>query len=173
MLRIIAKILKALNSEAAPGQISLAVVLAMVVGFTPLLSLHNLIILFILLTLRINLSAFILSLAFFSGLAFALDPLFHAAGLKVLTLESLEGAWTVMYNSNLMRIERFNNTIVMGSLLISLALAIPLYLLLNLAIRRYRQDVLEWVKKSRIARAITASRFYRVYQTVKGFGADG
>jgi len=69
MLYTLAKVLNVLNSEADPSQISLAVALALVAGLTPLMSLHNLVVLLLVLVLRVNLSAFLLGLAIFSGLA--------------------------------------------------------------------------------------------------------
>ena len=44
MLAILAKLLKVLNSEQSPGQIAAAISFAAIIGLTPLLSLHNLII---------------------------------------------------------------------------------------------------------------------------------
>jgi uncharacterized protein (TIGR03546 family) len=169
MLRMLASLLKVLNSETEPGQISLAFCLAMIAGFTPFWSLHNLLVLLLVLVIRVNLSAFLLGLAFFSGLAFALDPLFHRIGLAVLTAAPLEGFWTLLYNSTLWRLERFNNTIVMGSLVSSLLLCIPLYPALNWAIRRYRDHVMKWVLQTRIMQAFMASRFYSLYQSVSGW----
>jgi uncharacterized protein (TIGR03546 family) len=165
MLRAAAKLLTVLNSEAAPGQISLAVAFSLIVGLTPLWSLHNLIVLLLVLLLRVNLSAFLLGTAFFSGVAYLLDPLFHRLGLAVLTAPSLEGAWTALYNSTLWRIERFNNSIVMGSVLVSLALFVPTVLALNWAIRRYRERVLATVKQWRVVQALTATRFFQLYRT--------
>jgi uncharacterized protein (TIGR03546 family) len=138
MLRAILKLLHVLNSEAEPGQISLALAFALITGLTPLWSLHNLAVLLLALVLRVNLSAFLLGTVFFSGLAYLLDPFFHRLGLAILTAPSLEGVLTVLYNSTLWRIERFNNSIVMGSLLVSLALFVSTVLALNWAIRQYR-----------------------------------
>ena len=170
MLRMIAKLFRVLNSETEPGQISLAFCFAMILGLTPLISLHNLLVLLIVLLLRVNLSAFILGWAFFSGLAYLLDPLFHWIGLNVLTASVLKGIWTTFYNVTLFRLEKFNNSIVIGSLLFSLIFFIPLYLLLNLAIRRYRDHVLAWVQKTRIMQALKASKLYTAYQAVSGWG---
>jgi uncharacterized protein (TIGR03546 family) len=169
VLRTVASLLKVLNSETEPGQISLAFCLAMVAGFTPFWSLHNLLVLLLVLVIRVNLSAFLLGLAFFAGLAFALDPLFHRIGLTVLTAGPLEGLWTALYNSTIWRLERFNNTIVMGSLVLSILLFLPLYLVSNWAIRRYRTHVMQWVMRTRIMQAFTASRFYGIYQSVSGW----
>lgn len=170
MLKTLANLLRVLNSETHPGQISLGFGFAMVAGLTPLWSLHNLLVLLLVLLIRVNLSAFLLGLAFFSGLAYLLDPLFHQVGLAVLTAGPLEGLWTVLYNSPLWRLERFNNSIVMGSLVVSLLAFAPLCLLANLAIRRYRDHVLAWVERTYLMQFLKASRFYSLYQSASGWG---
>jgi uncharacterized protein (TIGR03546 family) len=170
VIEIIAKILKALNSDAEPGQISLALCFGMIAGLTPLLSLHNLLILFFVLVLRVNLSTFILAWGLFSGVAYLLDPLFDRIGLSVLRASPLEGLWTALYNVTLCRLERFNNSIVMGSLVFSAVLFIPVYLISNLAIRRYRDHILTWVRESRIMQILKGSKLYAAYQRVSGWG---
>lgn len=172
MLKLIAKFLKVLNSEAEPGQISIALCLGMVAGLTPLMSMHNLLVLFMALALRVNLSAFVLSVGFFSGVAFALDPAFHGIGLAVLSASGLEGIFTTMYNNVFFRLARFNNSIVMGSLLVSLVAFIPVALLSNTLIRKYREHVLAWVMKSRLMQMFTGSKLYGMYQSVSGWGRD-
>jgi uncharacterized protein (TIGR03546 family) len=170
MLRAIIKLLTVLNSETEPGQISLAVAFSLIVGLTPLWSLHNLAVLLIVLLLRVNLSAFLLGTAVFSGVAYLLDPLSHRVGLAVLTAPSLEGLWTALYNSTIWRIERFNNSIVMGSLLVSFVLFVPTVLVGNFAIRKYRERVVANVKKWRVVQALTATRFYQMYQSYSNWG---
>ncbi len=173
MLRMIANLLKVLNSEAEPGQISLALCFSMIAGLTPFWSLHNLLVVLLVLFLRVNLSAFLLGLAVFTGLAFLLDPLFHVIGLAVLTAEPLEGLWTALYNSTLWRLERFNNSIVMGSLLCSLLFFVPLYYGANHAILQYREHVMKWILQTRVMQAFMASRLYSLYQSVSGWGWGG
>jgi uncharacterized protein (TIGR03546 family) len=170
MLRLLAKLLKVLNSETEPGQISIALCLGMIAGLTPLISPHNLIVLLLALVLRVNLSSFILGTLFFSGVAYAMDPAFHTIGFKVLKAQALEGLFTSMYNNPLIRLTRFNNTILMGSLLASLAAFIPVAFLLNFLIRKYREHVLEWIRKTRIAQLVTGSKLYDIYQRVKILG---
>jgi len=172
MLKLLAKFLKVLNSETDPGQISLAFCFAFIAGLTPLLSLHNLLVLLLVLILRTNLSAFLLGLTFFSGVAYLLDPVFHRIGYAILIAEPLEGLWTAFYNSTLWRIERFNNSIVMGSLIFSVILFFPLFLLSNELIRRYRSHILEWIRRSRIMQAFMASKFYSVYRSVSGWRSE-
>jgi uncharacterized protein (TIGR03546 family) len=159
MIRAAYKLIRIIGSETEPGQISMGFAFALVAGFTPLLSLHNLFVLFLILVLRVNLSAFLLGLAFFSGIAYLLDPLFHRIGLAALTAGSLEGLWTALYNSTLWRLERFNNSIVMGSLIASVILFAPLYLLSNRLILKYREHFLAWVQKTKLVHVLNILRY--------------
>ena len=170
MLKLLAKTLKVLNSETDPAQISLALVLALVMGLTPFWSPHNLGVLFLVLILRANLSTFIVGLAFFGSIAFFLDPLFHRLGIVLLTADPLIGFWTALYNTVPGRLDRINNTVVAGSLVLSLFVAVPAFLLFSLLIRKYRERIRGWVEKSRLAQAIKANRFYRIYQSVSAWG---
>ena len=149
MIQLFAKILKILNSETDPYQ-----------------SLHNLAILFLVLILRVNLSTFIISWALFSGIAYLLDPLFHGAGLALLTADSLEGLWTALYNIPVFKIERFYNSLVMGSLIVSILLFLPLFFLSKRLVVRYRTHVLAWVRKTRIMQLIQLSKLYRAYTSL-------
>jgi len=142
MIEAIANLLKVLNSETEPGQISMALCLAMIAGLSPVLCPHNLLVLLLVLVLRVNLSAFILGWVFFSGVAYLLDPLFHRIGSGILTAPSLTALWTSGYNTAWFRLDRLNNTVVMGSLFFSLVAFIPAFFLFNFLIRRYRDHLL-------------------------------
>lgn len=173
MIKLIARLLRVLNSETNPGQISLGFCFAMVAGLTPLISLHNLVVLLLVLVLRVNLAAFLLGLAVFSGMAYLLDPVFDWNGTQILTAPALEELWTSLYNSTLWRLARFNNTIVMGSVAFSLVLFVPLYFLSNGLILHYRAHVLAWVEKTRLMQFFKASKVYQIYQSLPHFGGGG
>ncbi len=158
MITQILKILRVLASEDSPMQISLAIALAMVMGLTPLFSLHNFLVLIILLSFRINLAAFLLAWAFFSGLAYLFDPQFHGLGMTVLQHAALQNMWTEMYNSAFWRLTNFNNTIVMGSFITAMLAFIPMLLILNFLIRRYRSHVLVFLKKSKLVTWMQSSK---------------
>ncbi len=164
MLKMIANLLKILNSEADPFQISAALGFAMITGFLPLFTPLNLVILLLVLVLRVNISAYLLGSAFFSGIAWFLDPVFHRIGFAVLTAGALEGLWTAFYNTVIGRLQRFNNSVVMGSFVFSVFFFVPLVLVMNALVRRYREHVLVWVKKTRLMRILMASRLYSLYE---------
>jgi len=165
MLTSLFKLLRVLNSESDPSQISLALAFAMAVGFLPFLSLINLVLLFFVLVLRVNLSAFILGTAFFSAAGYLLDPLFASLGLFALTSGALRGLWTALYNTTVFRLIDFNNTAVMGSIVTSAVLFVPLVVVLNIVIRQYREHILGWVEKSRVMQVFKATKFYKMYRT--------
>ena len=169
MITTIAKILKVLNSETTPGQISLALCFALIAGLTPLYSLHNLVVLLLVLFLRVNLSTFIVGWIFFSGLAYILDPIFHRLGLALLTAPSLEALWTSLYNMLIFRLSKFNNSIVMGSVLFSLIFFLPVYFLSNILINKYRDHILAWVRKTRLVQLLKGSKLFQAYEAVSGW----
>lgn len=173
MLKMIANLLKILNSDADPSQISIALGFALVSGLLPFFSPATLVILFMVFFLRVNLSAYLLGTAVFSGVAYLLDPLLHRIGLALLTLPSLEGLWTSLYNSTIWRIQRFNNSVVMGGLVFGFVCFVPLVLISNMLVRKYREHVLAWVKKTRLMQAFTASKLYDLYTKVSGWGFGG
>lgn len=168
MLRSLAKLLAALNSETEPAQISLGLCLGMILGLTPLFSLHNLLVALLALVLRVNLSGVLVGFAGFSAIAWAIDPLFNAMGLALLTADGLESLWTALYASSFWRLARFNHSIVMGSVVFSLLAFVPAFLLGNVLIRRYRAHVLAWVRRTRLMTALKATRFWGIYQGLAG-----
>ena len=163
MLRTLARLLRALNSETHPTQIAGAACLAVIAGLTPLWTLHNLVVLLLVLVLRVNLSTFLVVWALFSGIAYLADPLFHALGLSLLTAEPLHGLWTAFYATVPGRLSRFNNTVVLGSLVTALALAAILFPLAVYLIRQYRSHLLSYVRRSRLMTFLKASKLYRLY----------
>ncbi len=166
----IAKLLRVLNSETEPSQIAFGLCLALIPGLTPLFSLHNIVVLFLVLVLRVNLSMFLMGFALFSGFAYLIDPLASKLGLAALTASPLEGLWTTLYNTDLGRLEAFNNTITMGSGLIAIILFVPLYYLAVRIVVEYRERILAAVRNTKLMQIFKASRLYDAYSRVSGGG---
>ena len=87
-----------------------------------------------------------------------LDPVFHQVGSSLLHNEGLQATWTTMYNSMFWRIADFNNTIVMGSVVVSLLAFVPLLLISNFLIKQYRSHFLAFINNSKIAKFIQSSK---------------
>jgi len=163
---VLARLLRILNSETDPSQIAFAVALACVFGLTPLWTLHNVIVLLLVLFLRVNLASFLFAWALFTGIAYALDPLFDMLGHAVLTADALRPMWAGLYATDLGRLSEFNNTVVLGSLLVSIVLAVVLYFATTYALRQYRRTILAWLKQQRLYRVVTQLRVLRLYTSL-------
>lgn len=164
MLSLLAKFLKVLNSDASPGQISLGFAFALFVGLTPFFSLHNLIILLLVFIIRVNLTAFFLGGAVLTLVAFALDPVSVSVGESLLNNPQLTATWTELYQSDVWRAFKFNHTLLLGSVVISAILFLPLLLISNLVISLYRDRLMTWFEKLKISKLVKASKFYKVYE---------
>ena len=164
MLSVIAKLLKVLNSDDNPAQVALAVVFALIMGLTPLMSPHNILILLLVLFIRVNLSFFLLSFALFSGLAYLLDPLSNQVGASILHNEGLQSLWTSLYQSSFWRVMAYNNTLVMGSVCLSLILALPIYWAVIWAITRYRDKIRAKIAQTRLMLFVKGTRLFSLYE---------
>lgn len=165
LLKYIAKLLKALASEASPAQIAGGFILGMVIGLTPLFSIHNLVIVFLIIILKVNIGMAILSFLIFSGIAYLADPAFHNFGTWLLEKDSLQAMWTSMYDNEFWAITKFYNTVVLGSFLIASALCIPMFPLAQVGVVQYRKHIHERVMKTKVMKWMKGTKLYSIYNT--------
>jgi uncharacterized protein (TIGR03546 family) len=169
-LQLLGKLVKALRSEAAPGQLAGGFILGIIIGLTPFLSLHNLVIVLLVAVLRVNVAMFMFSFLLFSAIAFFFDPYFHDLGFFIPTLESMQGTYTAMYNIPWIALSNFNNTVVMGSLIVGLILMVPMFPLSKRFVLYYRETLEPRLLKLKIIQAIKGSKFYIWYTKIAEFG---
>ena len=115
---------------------------------------------------RINFSAVLVSMAVFSGLAYMLDPVFIQTGESLLMDKNLEALWTSLYQQDLWRLSHFNNTLTLGSLVISLLALLPVFFISKFLIIKYREKVLAWILKSRLVQALKATKWVKKAMTL-------
>ena len=164
LLKLIQSLVGALHSEGTPGQLAAGLVLGSFLGLTPLMNLHNAVMLALLMLLNVSFAGGMLGWALFVPFGFLLDPLFDWIGHSLLLAPALRGLWTSMYNMPIVPLTNFNNTVVLGSLVFAVLSAVPLFFLLRWAVARYRVTVGERVRQSRFYKAVTASKVYNVYK---------
>ncbi len=171
ILEFLAKLFKILRSEASPNQIAAGFVLGMIIGLTPFLTLHNLIIIVLIIILKVNLGMAIFAFLLFSGIAWLLDPVFHDLGYFLLVdVTALKDFWTALYNFPLVALSRYNNTVVIGSLAVALILIIPLFPFAKYFVKVYRAKIDPRLQKMKIVQVVKGSRFYSIYEKIRGVG---
>ncbi|HEV2672019.1 MAG TPA: TIGR03546 family protein [Gemmatimonadales bacterium] len=164
LLKLVQSLVDALHSEGTPGQLAAGIVLGSFLGLTPLLNIHNAVIFALLMLLNVSFAGGMLGWALFVPVGFLLDPLFDWMGHGLLLAPALRPMWTSLYNMPIVPLTNFNNTIVLGSFVFALVVAIPLFVATRWAVARYRVTVGERVRQSKFYRALTASKMYNVYK---------
>lgn len=157
MLDFFVKIFKSLNSNSHPGEIAHALSIGVIMGCMPKDTVLWYILFIFFLFFRIHKGAFFLtalSVSFIAGFA---DPLFDKLGYAVLTAQPLQGIFTALLDIPLFAFTKINNTIVMGSLLGSLILYIPVYSITIILVRVWRV---------RLAPAFSQSKFMHIIYKV-------
>ena len=127
LLKLIQSIIKTLHSAGTPGQVAAGMALGSALGLTPLMNIHNLVVISLLVLLNVSFGGGMLGWMLFVPIGFLLDPLFNAIGLQLLTAPSLRPLWTEWTNSPVLPFTNFNNTVVLGSFVAWLVLAVPIF----------------------------------------------
>lgn len=155
--------IKLLNSDTGTISLAAGMTCGFILGMTPVLSLHSLLIFLIMFFFRVQIGAAFTAAFFFKFIAFMLDPLFDWAGSRVLEMHALEPFFTKLYNMPIIPYTRFNNSIVMGSAVITFTLAPFVFILSQRLIIRYREQVVARFKDTKVWKAIQATKFYQWY----------
>ena len=158
LLKLLRNLYKVVVSETAPLAIASGFVAGMILGLTPLLSFHNLLLLSVVLMLRVNLSAVLLGLAAFKLLTPLLWTPFHAMGTRLLEGPSLQGFWVAVNDAPILSLCNLNNTQVVGSLTACLALSIPVLVGSLLLVNWARKVLTEARKDHWLVKKVNSSR---------------
>jgi uncharacterized protein (TIGR03546 family) len=133
------------------------------IGLTPLMSAHNLVLFAAIVLLNVSFGGGMLAMAVFTPLGFVLDPVFHRIGLALLNAPGLRGLWTGWYNIPLVPYTNFNNSVTLGSFVVWLVAAVPLFFLGRKGIAHYRATYGERVLNSKFMKGLKASKLYNIY----------
>lgn len=164
LLKLLQAIFKTLHSDGTPGQVAAGIALGAALGLTPLMNVHNLVVLFLLCVLNVSFGGGMLGWALFVPVGFALDPVFDRIGDALLMSAGLRPMWTAWYNTPGIPYTNFNNTVVLGSVVAWLVLLVPTYFLARVGVAKYRATLGEKVVRSRFYQVVTASKLYNVYR---------
>ena len=163
ILKQIFQFIKLLNSDTATNQIAAGMAMGFILGMTPAFSLQTLLVFACIFLFRIQMGAAFITAFFFKFAAFLLDPLFDQVGAAVLSMEGLKALFTTLYNMPIIPFTRFNNTIVMGSGVVSIALAPVVFILAKILVKKYREKVVAKFQESKLWKAVKATSFYKWY----------
>ncbi len=163
LLKQIFNFLKLLNSDTGTNQLAWGFALGLIMGFAPFVSIQTFLVLAIIFVFRVQIGAAFLAAFFFKFVAFLFDQPAHHLGKAVLETESLKPLFVTMYNMPLVPMTRFNNSIVMGSMIVSLILLPFVFFGFKAAILKYRATVVARFKGTKAWKAFAATKIYNWY----------
>lgn len=164
LIKQIISFIQLLHSDTGKNQMAAGLAFGVFLGFAPFISIQTFLVLLIVFLFRVQLGAAFLSAFFFKFVAYLLDPVADPIGRSMLENASLRPLWTHMYNVPLLPMTRFNNSIIMGSFLISLILCPILFFVFRILIEKYQTNFVQKFEQTKAWKAFKASKFYFWYE---------
>lgn len=164
LLKLLQKLVATLNSDGTPGQVGAGMAIGTVFGLTPLLNLHNLLVLALVMVFRVSMPAVTLGWFVAVPLGFALDPLFDGVGLWMLDTLTLHPFWTALTNAPVIALMDLNNSVVLGSLMFWVLALLPMYLVARWGVARYRETIYSRLQRTKVFRTVKGSKIYNIYR---------
>jgi uncharacterized protein (TIGR03546 family) len=169
ILKLLQSLVKTLHSDGTPGQIAAGIALGAALGLTPIANAHNLVVVLLLAVLNVSFASGLLAWGVFVPVGFMLDPIFHRVGRMLLVdTPALRPMWTAVDNVPGLALTNFNNTVVLGSVVVWLVLFIPLYFAAKVGVVRYRETIGKKVMESKFYKALQASKVFNLYTFFRG-----
>jgi uncharacterized protein (TIGR03546 family) len=163
ILKQIFSLIKLLNSDTGSNQIAAGIACGFILGMTPAFSLQTILVFLIILLFRVQAGAAFLSAFFFKFIAFALDPVFDQIGAAVLEIQALQPIFTTLYNLPIVPLTRFNNTIVMGSGVMTILMAPIVFVGAKIMVMKYRVHFVQRFRATKLWKGVQATSFYQWY----------
>jgi uncharacterized protein (TIGR03546 family) len=153
-LRPVRQLAQALVANDSPRQIAWGFVLGMMIGLVPKGNLTAMLFGMLLLGLRVNKPAGLMSAGIFTFVGLFVEGFAHRLGSAVLVWEPLREFHTWLYEAAISPLFGLNNTVVVGQLLIGLYLIYPTYLLALRFAVKVQVPMSRWLLKYKAVRWI-------------------
>ncbi len=150
LVKWIVSTLAALSSNKKTGELAAGVAFGLLLAFIPAGNLLWPVVLILTMFIKVHQGMEFIWLAVFKLLVPLIDWPLHNLGYAVLNIPALEGFFTWVNNIPLLPFTRFNNTLVMGGIVMGLILWVPVYFLFKWIITKYREKFQEKINNSKV-----------------------
>lgn len=145
---------QALAAQESPKQLAAGLALGVAAGLIPKSSLLAHLLLVVIAATQVNAGTGYLGAILVSAIARLFDPLLHPIGNALLSAGALRPLWTWLYNLPVAPWTEFNNTVVLGGLVVGAAAAYPVYLASLPAFEKYSETIGKRVRKWKVAQLL-------------------
>ncbi len=141
----IKKVFKILKSSLSPNQIAFSFALGVFAGLPPM-GLHVIIPITLAMLVRGSFRAFLLSMGLFKLISVAVAPGSYAIGRFFLdSHRGLDAMWRALFHLPVVAPMGYGRYLLLGGLVLSLVIAIPVFLLVRFLVIKYRRSFTAWV----------------------------
>lgn len=156
-LSIIRQFARGLLKENKPWQIGLAIAFGFVIGIIPKSNLTAQLLFLIMMCTKANVPFSFISIFFFSLIHPFTDAIADPLGYFILNLDFLYNFFTKVYNMPVLPWTDFNNTVVLGGLIMGVVLFYPIYLVGRSFGFYYESKFKDKVLNSKVVKSLKAS----------------
>ncbi len=167
LLRPLRLCVKGLAGQSAPRQLSMGLAMGILVGLVPKGNLLAIALGMVLAASRVNLGIAAAAIICCSLASPLLDPLSHRMGSWLLSQPALREFWTWLYNQPVVPWTAFNNSVVLGSLVLGLLLLYPIHRISRPLFEKYSEAVGNWVRRFWLTRALMGAEWASRISAVK------
>jgi uncharacterized protein (TIGR03546 family) len=151
-LRPVRQFAQALLANDSPRQVAWGFTLGMMIGLVPKGNLTAILLGMLLFGLRTNKPAGLVGLGVFTYLGLFVDGFAHRLGSAVLVWEPLRGFHETLFATAVSPLFGWNNTVVVGQLLIGAYLAFPIYWLMHQFAVKVQGPLSTWLLRYKAVR---------------------
>jgi uncharacterized protein (TIGR03546 family) len=152
------KILRILKSNLSPNQIAFSFALGVFAGLPPM-GLHVIIPCTLALLVRCSFRAFLISMGLFKLVSLAVAPGAYAIGQWCLDASrGLDAFWRWLFHLPFLAPMGYGRYFLFGSLVLSVGIAVPVFLLARYLVIRYRDSFTGWVAGWRVSGVLRGRR---------------
>jgi uncharacterized protein (TIGR03546 family) len=152
-IKTVTKFLAGINANTRPGEIAAGIAFGFLLALQPGMTIVRIVLLAFAFMLKITMPALFFSLFVFALASPVLDVPSDLLGGFVLGLPALGGLFTMLYNMPLVPYTRFNDTLVMGGLVLGVLAWAPLFFLFRRLVTAYRNTLREKIVNSKAYKA--------------------
>lgn len=163
-LHLIKDVFASLHGGSDPRHLAAGFALGAALGLIPKGNLFAAVFLLLFFALRLNKGMALMSATFFTPLGYLVDGIAHQLGLALLKAPALRGLWTALYDLPVVPLTLFNNTVVLGNLVLGLVLFAPLYFFFLRFVAWYNATWAVRVEQLRLVQALKGMGWYQRYQ---------
>jgi uncharacterized protein (TIGR03546 family) len=162
-LGLIRQFIKGLTTETEPPQIALGVAFGFLIGLLPKATLTVQLLLVLVMALRVNFPIALATVMLTVPFNPLFDKLTDPIGYALLSNAALAPLWTQLYNMPVLPWTGFNNTVLLGGLVLGLLLFAPIYFAARRGAAVYNERMKPRVMNSKFVKGLKGSWLFDWY----------